>query len=37
MPKKKVTKTKKSKTSLIAKKHPVGNYQKALADILNSS
>ena len=33
MPKKKMTKTKQSKTSLITKKQPVGNYQKALSDI----
>ena len=33
MPKKKITKTGKSKTSLIAKKQSMGNYQKALIDI----
>ena len=33
MPKKKTTRTKKSKTSLVAKKKPTSNYQKALSDI----
>ena len=33
MPKKKVTKTEKSKTSVVAKKQSIGNYQKALFDI----
>ena len=33
MPKKKTTKTKKSKASLTVKKKPTNNYQKALVDI----
>ena len=33
MPKKKVTKTEKSKTSVVAKKKSIGSYQKALSDI----
>ena len=33
MPKKKVNKTKKSRTSVVAKKQSISNYQKALTDI----